>query len=167
MTRFFKVNCDILFPAILKYPHALQPLEVNLARLDQTNHLRGLRVPKVQVNDSAVNWKLVAYTVGGCWIIFAFMFVQGKTLGVFLNPLPILLKGLAGIIVYGYVGGIRVGDVETIFVYWNVIGLLLAWCLHRSKRNPTIVITIITIAGVVHIVLSALALFPAMLFAGR
>ena len=112
-----------------------------------------------------VNWKLVGYTVGGCWIVFALTFVQGKKIGMFLNPLPILLKSLVGIIVYGYVGGTR-WAVETIFVYWTVIGLLLAWFLHLSKHKPA-TITIITVAGMLHVVLSVLALFPAMLLAGR
>ena len=122
---------------------------------------------KAGAHDSAINWKLVGYTVSGCWIIFALMFLEGKTLGVFLNPLPILLKGLVGIIVFGYVGGIGGGDVETIFVYWNVIGLLLAWCFHKTKRNAETVSAIITTAVLVHVVLSALAFFPAMLLAGR
>lgn len=123
---------------------------------------------KVHVNDSAINWKLVGYTVAGCWIMFALTFLPGKQLGLFLNPLPILLKGLAGIVVYGYVGGFRFfGDVETIFVYWNVVGLLLAWCLHKTKSKPGVLIAIITTAAVLHVVLSALALFPTMLLAGR
>ena len=120
------------------------------------------------VNDSAIDGKLIAYPVIGCWMIFASTFLLlGKQIGLFLNPLPILLKGLAAIIVYGYVGGIRVGDVETIFVYWSVIGLLLAWCLHKTKRNPSTVITIIAVAGGLHVILSVLALFPAMLLGGR
>ena len=122
---------------------------------------------KVRVNDSAINWKLVGYAVASCWMMFAVTFLPGKQIGLFLNPLPILLKGLAGIVVYGYVGGFRFGNVETIFVYWNVIGLLLAWCLHKSKRKPGTVIAIITVAAVLHVVLSALALFPTMLLAGR
>lgn len=85
----------------------------------------------------------------------------------FLNPLPILLKGLAGIIVYGYVGGTSGWDVEIIFVYWSAIGLVLAWCLHRFERNAVTAMAIIAVAGVVHVGLSALALFPAMLLAGR
>ena len=120
----------------------------------------------MQENDSTINWKLVGYTVGGCWMIFAFMFLPGKKIGLFLNPLPIVLKGLTAIIVYGYVGGIR-GEVEIVFVYWSVMGLLLAWCLHKSKRNPLTVIAIIAIAGGLHVFLSTLALFPAMIIAGR
>ena len=122
---------------------------------------------KVRVNDSAINWRLVGYTLAGCWMMCAVTFLPGKQIGLFLNPLPILLKGLAGIVVYGYVGAIRFGNVETIFVYWNVIGLLLALCLHKSRGKPGTVIAIITIAAVLNVVLSALALFPTMLLAGR
>ena len=123
---------------------------------------------EVPVNDSAINWKLVGYTLAGCWVMFALTFLPGKQLGLFLNPLPILLKGLAGIVVFGYVGGFRFfGDVETIFVYWTVIGLLLAWCLHKGQRTPGLVVVIITVTAVLHVVLSALALFPTMLLAGR
>ena len=114
-----------------------------------------------------INWKLVAFTVGGCWVIFALTFLQGRDIGVFVNPLPILVKGLAGIIIFGYVGGTSGWEVETIFVYWNLLGLLVAWCLHKTNRNPMTVIAIIGIAVVVHLGLSALALFPTMIFAGR
>ena len=122
---------------------------------------------KVRVNDSPINWKLVGYTVAGCWMMFAVPFMLGKQMGLFLNPLPLLLKGLAAILIYGYVGGIRFGNVETIFIYWSVIGLLLAWCLHKSKRKPSTVVTIIAVTGMLHVLLSALALFPAMILAGR
>lgn len=115
-----------------------------------------------------VNWKLFAYTLGGCWLIFASMFLLlGEQIAMFLNPLPILLKGLAGGLIYGYVGATSGWDVEIIFVYWSVIGLVLACCLHRFERNAVNVMAIIAIAGVVHVGLSALALFPAMLLAGR
>jgi hypothetical protein len=120
------------------------------------------------VKGSSINWKLVGYTVGGCWLLFASMFVLlGKQIAMFLNPLPILVKGLAGGLIYGYVGATSGWDVETIFIYWSVIGLVLAWCLHRFERNTMTVITIIAITCVVHVGISALALFPAMLLAGR
>jgi hypothetical protein len=115
-----------------------------------------------------MNWKLVGYTLAGCWMMCALTFLPGKQIGLFLNPLPILLKGLAGIVVFGYVGGFRFfGDVGTIFVYWNVIGLLLAWSLHKTQHIPGAVNVIVTVAAVLHVVLSALALFPTMLLAGR
>jgi hypothetical protein len=120
------------------------------------------------VKGSSINWKLVGYTVGGCWLLFASMFVLlGKQTAMFLNPLPILVKGLAGGLIYGYVGATSGWDVETIFIYWSVIGLVLAWCLHRFERNAMTVITIIAITCVVHVGISALALFPTMLLAGR
>lgn len=118
---------------------------------------------KVRVNDSSINWKLVSYSVGGCWLIFACTYLQGKTLTMFLNPLPILLKGMVGGIIYGYVGATGGWDVETVFIYWTVIGLLLCWCLHKyeSRTAPIVII------GGIHVVLSVLAWFPAMLLAGR
>jgi hypothetical protein len=114
-----------------------------------------------------VNWKLVAYTVGGCWVIFAFLFLPGKQFGLFLNPFPIVLKALVGGLIFGYVGAAGGRDIETIFLYWTLMGLMLAWCLHKFKRNPVNVTAIIGVAGVVHVVVSVLALFPAMLIAGR
>ena len=114
-----------------------------------------------------VNWKLVGYAVGGCWLVFAFLFLPGKQIGLFLNPFPIVLKALIGGAIYGYVGAAGGWDIETIFVCWTVIGLVLAWCLHKFKRNPVNVTPIIAVVGVVHVGLSALALFPAMLIAGR
>ena len=119
-------------------------------------------------NDSGTNWRIVGYTVGGCWLIFASMFLLlGKQIAMFLNPLPILLNALAGMLIYGHVGGTSGGDVEIIFVYWSVIGLVLAWCLHRFERNVVTVSTITGVTAVVHVGLSALALFPNMLLAGR
>jgi hypothetical protein len=44
---------------------------------------------------------------------------------------------------------------------------VLAWCLHKFQRNPVNVTAIIAVAGVVHVGLSVLAFFPAMLIAGR
>jgi hypothetical protein len=114
-----------------------------------------------------VNWKLVAYTVGGCWLVFAFLFLPGKQIGLFLNPFPIVLKGLIGGAIYGYVGAAGGRDIETIFVYWTMLGLVLAWCLHKFQRNPVNVTAIIAVAGVVHVGLTVLAFFPAMLIAGR
>jgi hypothetical protein len=117
----------------------------------------------VRVDDSAIDWKLVSYTVGSCWSIFFLTYLGGMTLTLFLNPLPIVLKGLAGGLIYGYVGATSGWDLETIFFYWTVLGLLLSWCIHKTKRK-TLPIMIFTF---VHIGLSVLALFPAMLMNGR
>jgi hypothetical protein len=95
------------------------------------------------------------------------MFLTGKQIGLFLNPFPIVLKAVVAGLIYGYVGAAGDRDVETIFVYWTVMGLVLAWCLHKFERNPVNVTAIIGVAGVVHVVVSVLALFPAMLIAGR
>jgi len=121
----------------------------------------------VSVNDSAITWRPVGYTVAGCWMVFALMCLAGKQLCLFLNPLPLLIKGIAGIVVYGYVGGTRGWDLEIVFVYWTMIGLILSWCFHKSKRSPRVIMTIIAIAAGLHLVLSALAFIPAMLLAGR
>jgi len=49
------------------------------------------------MKSSSINWRLVGYTVGGCWLLFASMFLLlGKQIAMFLNPLPVLVKGLAG-----------------------------------------------------------------------
>ena len=49
------------------------------------------------MNDSGTNWRLVAYTVGGCWLIPAAMLLLGKQLFLFLNPFPIVVEGIIGI----------------------------------------------------------------------
>ena len=117
----------------------------------------------VRVDYSAIDWKLVSCTVGSCWSIFFLTYLGGMTLTLFLNPLPIVLKGLAGGLIYGYVGATSGWDLETIFFYWTVLGLLLSWSIHKTKRK-TLPIMIFTF---VHIGLSVLALFPAMLMNGR
>jgi hypothetical protein len=92
------------------------------------------------VNNSAINWKLVAYTVGGCWLIFAFMLLLGKQLALFLNPLPLLVKGIFGMLVHGYVGSTSGYNLEAIFVYWTLVGTGLSWLIHNSKCKPATVI---------------------------
>ena len=115
------------------------------------------------MNDSAINWKLVAYTVGGCWLIFALMLLLGKQLFLFLNPFPILVKGIFGIIIYGYVGGTGGWDTEAIFVYWTLVGLGLSWVFHYSESKTAT----ITFTAMLHLVLFALSVFPMMIFNGR
>ena len=92
------------------------------------------------------------------------MCLMGETFAAFLNPIPILVKGLVGGAVYGYVGSTGGHNLEAIFVYWTVLGSLLSWCLHKTERKR---ILIIVVAGVLHFVASALALFPAMILGGR
>lgn len=119
--------------------------------------------------DSRINWKLVAYAVGGCWLIFAVLYLLGLALRVpFLaliaSPFPIVAKAIFGGLVYGYVGSTRKHDLEAVFVYWTLLGLVLSWLLHKSKRKPTFIIGMI---AVVHIVLSVLTFFPMVLLGGR
>ena len=87
----------------------------------------------------------------------------GEQLAVFLNPLPLFVKAVFGILVYGYVGGTGGRTIETIFVYWTLIGIGLSWLFHKleSKSTPIIVIFFL------HLVLSALTLIPMMLLNGR
>ena len=117
------------------------------------------------MNNSAINWKPVAYTVGVCWLIFAFMLLLGEQLFVFLNPLPLLVKAIFGMLVFGYMGstGGRTLDYTAIFVYWTLVGLGLSWLLHNSNRKSAI----IALTALLHLVLSALTLFPMMLLNGR
>lgn len=117
------------------------------------------------MSDSTINWRIVAYTVGGCWLIFGVMlFLLGRDFTLFLNSFPLLVKAIFGIIVFGYVGGTGGGNVETVFIYWTLLGLLLSWLLHMTTSKRVL---IISLAAVLHVVLSALALFPMMLIVGR
>jgi hypothetical protein len=116
------------------------------------------------MNDSQINWRLVAYTVGGCWLIFAFVLLLGEQLALFLNPLPILVKGIFGMLVYGYEGSTSGRNLEAIFVYWTLVGLGLSWLLHNRKRKLA---SIIAVTALLHLVLFALALFPMMILNGR
>lgn len=117
------------------------------------------------MNDSVINWRVVACTVGGCWLVFALMWlVLGEQLAVFLNPLPLFVKAIFGILVYGYVGGLGGRNIETIFVYWTLVGLGLSWLFHKFERK-SVMITVVAL--LLHLVLSALTLFPVMLINGR
>lgn len=120
---------------------------------------------KPNLNNSTINWKVLAYTVGVCWLIFALMMLLlGKQLAMFLNPFPIVIKGVFGILVFGYVGSTSGGDIEAIFIYWTLVGLGLSWLFHKIKRQRAV---IIACTAMLHLVLAALALFPMMLFNGR
>ena len=102
-------------------------------------------------------------------MIFAVLYLLGLALRVpFLaliaSPFPIVAKAIFGGLVYGYVGSTRKHDLEAVFVYWTLLGLVLAWLLHKSRRKPTFIIGMI---AVVHIVLSVLTFFPMVLLGGR
>jgi hypothetical protein len=110
------------------------------------------------------NWRVIASTVGGCWLIFALMLLLlGENLAVFLNPFPLFVKAIFGIVVYGYVGGTGGWTIETIFVYWTLAGLGLSWLFHKLDDKSAVII----VFGLVHLVLSALTLIPMMLLNGR
>ena len=116
------------------------------------------------MNDSAINWRVVAGTVGGCWLVFALMWsLLGEQLAVFLNPLPLFVKAIFGILVYGYVGGVGGRHIETIFVYWTLVGLALSWLFHKIHGKSAVII----VFAFLHLVLSALTLVPMMLLNGR
>lgn len=86
----------------------------------------------------------------------------GEQLAVFLNPVPLFVKAIFGILVYGYVGGMGVGNIQTIFVYWTLIGLALSWLFHKLEGKSTVIIVV----AFLHLVLSALTLIPMMLLNG-
>jgi len=92
------------------------------------------------------------------------MCLMGGTFAVFFNPIPIVVKGMVGGAIYGYVGSTSGHNPEAIFVYWTVFGLLLSWCLRKTTSKRVL---IIIVAAVLHFVASAIALFPAMLMGGR
>ena len=107
---------------------------------------------------------MVTYVVGGCWLLFAFMFLLGKQLFLFLNPFPLVIKAIFGILVYGYVGSTSGHDVEAIFAYWTLVAIGLSWLLHKIKRKRAL---IIALTALLHLVLFALTLFPMMIINGR
>jgi hypothetical protein len=110
-----------------------------------------------------LNWRVVARAVGGCWLVVVLMLLLfGKQLTVFLNPLPLFVKAIFGILIYGYAGGIGGGAIETIFVYWTLAGLALSWLFHKIEGKSTVV----TVFVLSHVVLSALTLIPMMLLNG-
>jgi hypothetical protein len=91
------------------------------------------------------------------------MLLLGKQLFLFLNPFPIVLEGIIGIVVYGYVGGTGGRNFEAIFIYWTVVGLGLSWLFHKSHERASI----ITFTAMLHLILLGLSLFPMMLLNGR
>ena len=88
----------------------------------------------------------------------------GEQFAVFLNPLPLFVKAIFGILVYGYVGGTGGWNIETIFVYWTLVGLGLSWLFHKFEGKSAM---IVVVAFFLHLVLSALTLIPTMLLGGR
>lgn len=86
----------------------------------------------------------------------------GEQLAVFLNPFPLFVKAFVGILVFGYVGGTGGRSIETIFIYWTLVGLGLSWLFHKIERKPAVIVV-----GLLHLVLSALTLIPMMLLNGR
>ena len=117
------------------------------------------------MNDSSINWRMVIYSVGSCWLIFGLMLVLlGRSFTLFLNPLPLLVKAIFGMIVFGYVGGTGGWEIETVFVYWTLFGLSLAWLFHQFRSNRE---WIIVGAAMLHVILAALSLVPMMLIGGR
>ncbi len=92
------------------------------------------------------------------------MLLLGEQLAMFLNPLPIVVKGIFGMLVYGYVGSTGGRNLEAIFVYWTLVGVWLSWRFHNSKRKPAV---IIAQTAALHLVFFALALFPMMILGGR
>ena len=111
-----------------------------------------------------INWRLVACTVGGCWLIFGLMLaLYGEPLTVFLNSFPLFVKAILGILFYGYVGGMGGRNIEAIFVYWTLVGLGLSWLFHKLEQKSTVIIVV----ALLHLVLSALTLVPMMLLNGR
>ena len=117
------------------------------------------------MTDSAINWRVVTYTVGGCWLIFVLMFVLlGRDIALFLNPFPIVVKAIFGVLLYGYVGGTSGRNVETVLIYWTFVGLCLSWLFHKIRHKHAL---IVVAAVMIHIVVSALSLFPMMIINGR
>lgn len=86
----------------------------------------------------------------------------GEQLAVFLNPLPLFVKAICGILIFGYAGGIGGGNIETILVYWTLVGLGLSWLFHRLEDKSAM----ITVVALIHLVLSALTLIPMMFLNG-
>ena len=108
---------------------------------------------------------MVTYTVGGCWLIFGFMLLLlGRDIALFLNPFPILVKGIFGMLVYGYVGSTGGRNIETVFIYWTFVGLVVSWLFHKLPHARAVIIAVV---AVLHVVLAALSLFPMMLINGR
>ena len=87
----------------------------------------------------------------------------GEQLALFLSPFPLFVKALFGILVFGYVGGTGGGNMETIFVYWTLVGLGLSWLFHKIEGKSAVII----VFALSHLVLSALTLIPMMLLNGR
>ena len=106
--------------------------------------------------------------MGGCWLIFALLYLLGIALRLplifYLSPFPIVVKAIFGGLVYGFVGSTSGHDVEAVFVYWTLVGVWLSWWLHKSKWKPAV---IIGLTALLHLVLAAFAFFPMVLLGGR
>jgi len=100
-----------------------------------------------------IDWKAVAYTVGGCWMICGLTGILGSAPHV--APVAILVAA-----VVDWVLGLGLGsghEFEIIFVYWTLVGVWLSWRMHTGNRFAHEVIG----QGVVlHIVVNLVAWLP-------
>jgi hypothetical protein len=104
-----------------------------------------------------MNWRHVGYVMLGCWLLWAFLEIAGRTSHWNLNPIPSLAAGIFAIAVHGYVGAGSRYVLIFGFLYWGLFGLLLSPWLQSDKKEWT---RVIVGALMIHVFISALALVP-------
>jgi len=115
----------------------------------------------VIIDGAPIDWKAVAWTVGGCWMIFGLTVLLGSA--VHVAPVALLVAGLSC-----WVLGISFGpghELEIIFVYWTLVGVWLCWRMHRTNRPA---IDVVSHGLILHLVVNLVAWLPtAILIFGR
>jgi hypothetical protein len=106
---------------------------------------------------SHINWKEVGYIVVGCWFVCALLFVVSRTIDWPLNPIASVFAAVFGILIRGFVGAGERYEPFFDLLYWTFFGLCLGLWLQTTKRHSGI---IISLALVIHVVFSVLALLP-------
>lgn len=115
------------------------------------------------MTDKKINWRLVFYVVGGCWLISVVLYVLSEVWHFPFNPVPKVAAYIVGVLVHGYIGAGDRYELLMIFIYATLAGVWLSWALGRKVSPPAI----ITITVVVHLILSVVSFPILMLAAGR
>ena len=115
----------------------------------------------VSIDSAPIDWNTVAWTVGGCWMIFGLTGFLGSA--VHVAPVALLIATVLCMVLDVNPGPGH--ELEIIFVYWTLVGVWLSWRMHKTDRPA---IDVISRGLILHLVVNIVAWFPtAIIFFGR
>src|SRR5262245_35386212 len=91
----------------------------------------------VIIDSVPIDWKTVACTVGGCWMIFGLTGFLGSA--VHVAPVALLIATVLCMVLDVNLGPGH--ELEIIFVYWTLVGVWLSWRMHKTHRPAIDVIS--------------------------